>query len=242
MSCCAAARSASRCSCPWPCWWPTSSPSRASATRPTGRRSWPRSRRSRSSRWPPRPSILSGGGGLDLSVGPLAIFCNILIVHKFFPGSIDSGWAAVPLLLAIGAAVGAANGVLVTVLRYQPVIATLCTFFVLIGINFKMARRPGPRRGQLDGQPRRPGGLLPRCADPDPRAGRGLARADAGPLTTGSCTRWAAMTRRLSPPASTSTQPGSSRTRSAGCSPRSPASRSPRSCSPARPPARLSTR
>jgi ribose transport system permease protein len=90
------------------------------------------------------PSILSGGGGLDLSVGPLAIFCNILLVHKFFPGSIDSGWEAVPLLLAIGAAVGAANGVLVTVLRYQPVIATLCTFFILIGINFKTGATPRP--------------------------------------------------------------------------------------------------
>jgi ribose transport system permease protein len=90
------------------------------------------------------PSILSGGGGLDLSVGPLAVFCNILLIHKFFPGSIDSGWEAVPLLLAIGAAVGVANGVLVTVLRYQPVIATLCTFFILIGINFKTGATPRP--------------------------------------------------------------------------------------------------
>jgi ribose transport system permease protein len=90
------------------------------------------------------PSILSGGGGLDLSVGPLAVLCNILLIHKFFPGSIDSGWEAVPLLLAIGAAVGIANGVLVTVLRYQPVIATLCTFFILIGINLKTGATPRP--------------------------------------------------------------------------------------------------
>jgi ribose transport system permease protein len=81
------------------------------------------------------PSILSGGGGLDLSIGPLVIFCNVLLVHKFFPGAIDSAWTAVPLLLLIGAAIGAANGFLVTVLRYQPVIATLCTFFILIGLN-----------------------------------------------------------------------------------------------------------
>jgi ribose transport system permease protein len=88
------------------------------------------------------PSILSGGGGLDLSVGPLVIFCNVLLVHKFFPHGLDSGWAAVPLLLLIGAAVGAVNGVLVTVLRYQPVIATLCTFFILIGVDLKIGSAP----------------------------------------------------------------------------------------------------
>jgi ribose transport system permease protein len=90
------------------------------------------------------PSILSGGGGLDLSVGPLAIFCNVLLVHKFFPHGLDSGWAAVPLILLIGAAIGAVNGVLVTMLRYQPVIATLCTFFILIGLNVKFGASPRP--------------------------------------------------------------------------------------------------
>lgn len=90
------------------------------------------------------PSILSGGGGLDLSIGPLVIFCNVLLVHKFFPGAIDSAWTAVPLLLLIGAAIGAANGFLVTVLRYQPVIATLCTFFILIGLNLKTGASPRP--------------------------------------------------------------------------------------------------
>jgi ribose transport system permease protein len=88
------------------------------------------------------PSILSGGGGLDLSVGPLVIFCNVLLVHRFFPHGIDSAWTAVPLILLIGAAVGAVNGVLVTALRYQPVIATLCTFFILIGADLKIGASP----------------------------------------------------------------------------------------------------
>src|SRR5215475_9638877 len=47
------------------------------------------------------PSILAGGGGLDLSVGPLSLFCNVLLVHKFFPHGLDSGWVAVPLILLI---------------------------------------------------------------------------------------------------------------------------------------------
>jgi ribose transport system permease protein len=90
------------------------------------------------------PSILSGGGGLDLSVGPLVVLCNVLLVHKFFPHGLESGWAAVPLILLIGAAIGAVNGVLVTTLRYQPVIATLCTFFILIGLNLKFGASPRP--------------------------------------------------------------------------------------------------
>jgi ribose transport system permease protein len=90
------------------------------------------------------PSIVSGGGGLDLSVGPLLVFCNVLLVHKLLPGSLDSAWTDVPLLLALGAAIGAANGVLVAVLRYQPVIATLCTFFILTGVNIKIGSDPRP--------------------------------------------------------------------------------------------------
>ena len=47
-------------------------------------------------------------------------------------------------MLAIGAAVGAVNGVLVAVLRYQPVIATLCALFILAGLADKIAPNPTP--------------------------------------------------------------------------------------------------
>lgn len=36
--------------------------------------------------------------------------------------------------VGLGAAVGAANGVLVTRFRYQPILATLCTVFILVGL------------------------------------------------------------------------------------------------------------
>jgi ribose transport system permease protein len=79
------------------------------------------------------PSIVAGGGGLDLSVGPLAVLCNVLLVHSLFAHGIDSPWVDVPILLAVGTAVGAANGALVAVCRYRPVIATLCTLFIVSG-------------------------------------------------------------------------------------------------------------
>ena len=40
--------------------------------------------------------------------------------------------------------IGAVNGLLVAVLRYQPVIATLCVFFILAGLADKIAPKPTP--------------------------------------------------------------------------------------------------
>lgn len=89
------------------------------------------------------PSILSGGGGLDISVGPLAVLANVVLVEWLLPdATLGSAWVAIPLLLVLGAAVGAVNGVLVAVARYQPVIASLCTFFVLAGVITKIAGSP----------------------------------------------------------------------------------------------------
>ena len=89
------------------------------------------------------PAILSGGGGLDISIGPLAVLANVVMIEWFLPHSgLDSAWVGIPLLMLMGAAIGALNGTLVSVFRYQPVIATLCTFFVLAGVIQKIAPSP----------------------------------------------------------------------------------------------------
>ncbi len=82
------------------------------------------------------PSIVSGG--LDLSVGPLAVFCNVLLVQELLTRGTDSAWVCVPVLLIVGMVVGAINGVLVAVLRYVPIIATVCMFFVLSGLTLQI--------------------------------------------------------------------------------------------------------
>ena len=51
---------------------------------------------------------------------------------------------SIPIVLVIGAGIGAVNGLLVAVLRYQPVIATLCVFFILAGLADKIAPTPTP--------------------------------------------------------------------------------------------------
>ena len=91
------------------------------------------------------PAILSGGGGMDLSVGPLMGFVNVLVVTALMPAHLGDWWFAVPLLLLLGLAVGAINGWLVAVVRLQPIVATLGTYLVLAGANLWLLPTPlGP--------------------------------------------------------------------------------------------------
>ena len=80
------------------------------------------------------PAIMSGGGGIDISIGPLMTVIDMIIVADLLPHGLGSPWIVVPVCLVIGAAVGALNGTLVTVLRFQPVVATLCMNFILTGL------------------------------------------------------------------------------------------------------------
>jgi ribose transport system permease protein len=89
------------------------------------------------------PSIVSGGGGLDISLGPLMVGVNVVRVVWLLPHTgLDSVWIDVPILIGIGTGVGVINGLLVSVLRYKPMIATLCSFFVLSGLALKISANP----------------------------------------------------------------------------------------------------
>jgi ribose transport system permease protein len=90
------------------------------------------------------PAILAGGGGIDLSVAPLMGLANILLVVELMPHGWGSPWLAVPVLLIVGGLVGAVNGVLVAVIRFPPVIATLGMYFILGGIDLALAPTPVP--------------------------------------------------------------------------------------------------
>lgn len=87
-------------------------------------------------------AFLSGGGGIDLSIAPLMGLVNIVLVTVLFGTTFGSPLLAVPILLALGALVGAINGVMVARLRYPPVIATLGTFFVLAGLDLRLVPDP----------------------------------------------------------------------------------------------------
>ncbi len=86
------------------------------------------------------PAILSGG--IDISVGPLATFINCLFVAVLIPVGLGDWPFAIPILLLVAAAVGAANGVLVAVVRLHPVVATTGMLFVLVGLSLTFAPNP----------------------------------------------------------------------------------------------------
>jgi ribose transport system permease protein len=88
------------------------------------------------------PSVVSGGGGLDVSVGPTIILINVIFVSGLLKSGITSGWLDIPILLAIGTGIGLINGLLVARLRFQPVIATLCSLFIISGLAMKIAGNP----------------------------------------------------------------------------------------------------
>ncbi|WP_095198941.1 ABC transporter permease [Mesorhizobium carmichaelinearum] len=92
------------------------------------------------------PVILAGRGGIDISVGPLMGFVNAVVIQMFFlKAGISSPLLLVPAALLIGALVGAANGFLATVVRIQPIVATLGTYLILTGVTLTILPAPiGP--------------------------------------------------------------------------------------------------
>jgi ribose transport system permease protein len=88
------------------------------------------------------PSILSGSGGIDLSVAPLMGLINAILVTRLLGTPLGEPWFAIPIVLGLGLAVGLVNGISVAVLRFPAVIATLCMFFVIGGITLWMVPSP----------------------------------------------------------------------------------------------------
>ncbi len=90
--------------------------------------------------------VLAGGAGIDLSVGGIVSLSAILSMMALQAGAPP---VTLPVLaVAIGALLGAVNGILVTRIRILPLIATLGTLFVYGGLA--MALTAG---GSLSGVP-----------------------------------------------------------------------------------------
>ncbi|MCO6051835.1 ABC transporter permease [Mesorhizobium sp. RP14(2022)] len=92
------------------------------------------------------PAILSGRGGIDVSVGPQMGLINAILIKVLV---LDFGIAhplvLVPAALLIGALIGAFNGFLTTVVRIQPIVATLGTYLILSGVTLTILPAPvGP--------------------------------------------------------------------------------------------------
>lgn len=92
------------------------------------------------------PVILAGRGGIDISVGPtMGLVSAVVIQVLFLNAGISSPLVLWPAALALGALIGAFNGFLATVIRIQPIVATLGTYLILTGLTLTLLPAPvGP--------------------------------------------------------------------------------------------------
>lgn len=89
------------------------------------------------------PVILAGGGGIDLSVGPFMGLVNVIVVqYLFMKAGISSPLVIIPAVIVIGLASGAINGFLASVVRIQPIVATLGTYLVYVGVTLWLMPAP----------------------------------------------------------------------------------------------------
>jgi ribose transport system permease protein len=87
--------------------------------------------------------VLSGNGGLDLSVGPLAGLVSAIIASTLGRNGISDPFMTIAAALAVGLASGVFNGALVAIARVQPIIATLGTFLVYQGLTLEVLPTAG---------------------------------------------------------------------------------------------------
>lgn len=92
--------------------------------------------------------VLSGDGGIDLSVGPLAGMVNALVAAILVPSGWSDPFSVLGIALGIGILSGLLNGIMIAVVRVQPIIATLGTFLAYQGITLEMLPMAG---GQAPG-------------------------------------------------------------------------------------------
>jgi ribose transport system permease protein len=87
------------------------------------------------------PSIISGGGGFDLTISPLMYLVSAVFIVWLVPHGLG-GAEAIPLVLLLSTGVGILNGLIIVGFRVQPVVATLSMYFVLLGVDLWVVPRP----------------------------------------------------------------------------------------------------
>ncbi len=87
--------------------------------------------------------VLSGDGGIDLSVGPLAGMVNAVVAGLLVPFGWSDPASVIGISLIIGLASGLLNGAMVAFIRVQPIITTLGIFLAYQGITLEILPQAG---------------------------------------------------------------------------------------------------
>lgn len=88
-------------------------------------------------------AIVVISGGIDLSVGSLIAVSNVLAASLMQHASFGASLGIAVVILALGAAQGAINGLTVAISRIPDVVVTLTTGFIWGGVALLILERPG---------------------------------------------------------------------------------------------------
>lgn len=86
------------------------------------------------------PSVVSGG--FDFSVGPQISLINVMFVSVLIPAGLGGPGAAIPLLVLLGALVGACGGLVVASLRIPVFIVGLASLIIVSGVSQQILPQP----------------------------------------------------------------------------------------------------
>lgn len=89
------------------------------------------------------PPILAGRGGIDISIGSLMGLVNVVTVRLLIERlGLTTPAEIIPPVLLLGLVAGALNGFLATVLRIQPIVATLGASLLYAGLTLTISPSP----------------------------------------------------------------------------------------------------
>lgn len=81
------------------------------------------------------PALISGNGGLDLSVGPVAGLVSVVIVGVLVPAGLGAPEIVLPVGIGIGVAAGCVNGLIIAYGRVPPIVTTLGSYLFFSGLT-----------------------------------------------------------------------------------------------------------
>jgi ribose transport system permease protein len=82
-------------------------------------------------------------GGIDLSIGSMIAVANVLAASTMENASFGQSLGLALVVLAVGAAIGALNGLIVVLSRVPDVVATLTSGFIWGGVALLIMEKPG---------------------------------------------------------------------------------------------------
>ena len=88
-------------------------------------------------------TALAGRGTVDLAIGPLLGFVNVLLVRLNELGAVQSPIAVFAFAIGVGMAYQLLMALIVIFVRVQPIIVALSGYLALSGINLVILPRPG---------------------------------------------------------------------------------------------------